>query len=56
MKFLIGYKTYIGAFGVICTGLGMIAVCVKSGDYSNLQEAFLTIAAGWTAFGFRAAL
>ena len=46
-----GYKTYIGAIGVICTGLGMIAVCIKTNDYSNLQEAFVVIAGSFSVFG-----
>ena len=51
MKILDGWKTIIGGLGLILTGLGMIAVCVKSDNYTNLPEALSTIAAGMGVLG-----
>lgn len=51
MKILDGYKTIIGGLGLISTGLGQIAVCVTSDDYSDLQSAFAVIAAGMGVLG-----
>jgi hypothetical protein len=52
-----GYKGKIGGFGMILTGLGMIALGFKNGNvFDVLPEAFATIMAGLGIFGIRVAM
>ncbi len=52
MNFLNGYKTYIGAAALFILG-GLLATHVI--DQAQFQ-AYTTIAAAWTVYGFRAAM
>ncbi len=46
-----GWKSKVAGVGAIFTGFGMIVNCVVAGDYSNLNEAFMTIFGGFGVLG-----
>ena len=48
-----GYKTIIGAVGMIASGVAILAAGVSAGDWSRLPEAFAAISAGVAALGLR---
>ena len=53
MGFLDGYKTIIGAVGMVASGVAIIAQGMSSGDWSTVPEGIAAISAGLALLGVR---